>query len=135
MIIGYRIALNFRGAQFLRFSRIGKTVKFMHHENFLKIVISCYRWVLELKYPRGNEGHTRNHENYFVKLFSMLKSQVLVLENKELYGIPSLSNLPTTPPPHPSRRTMKHTRIEDSCIYIIILSVSPTMTIDQCWSS
>ena len=31
--------------------------------------------VLELKDPRRSEGHTRNRENYFVKLFSMLKSR------------------------------------------------------------
>ena len=38
----YRIALNFRGAHFSRFHEFGKTMKYMHHENFLKIVTSCY---------------------------------------------------------------------------------------------
>ena len=31
--------------------------------------------VLELKDPIRSEGHTRNRENYFVKLFSMLKTR------------------------------------------------------------
>ena len=71
----------------------------MHHENFLKLLqaaTSSSRWalpsffskeipsssistansdvakVLELKDSIRSESHTRNHENYFVKLFSML---------------------------------------------------------------
>ena len=82
----YHIAFNFQGAQFSCFSRIwggGRKIyaprkKF---QNCYKLLLEalgglsqaplafCLWKVLELK---GVRAHTRNCENYFVKLFSML---------------------------------------------------------------
>ena len=46
----YRIALNFRGAQFSRFfANLGETAKFMHHENVLNLLLaatSSSKWAL-----------------------------------------------------------------------------------------
>ena len=37
----YRIALNFRGAQFSRFREFGDAAKFMHHENILNLLLAA----------------------------------------------------------------------------------------------
>ena len=92
-------------------------MKFMHHvSKLLDAATSSFRWALPgllckeipasfistansdvakvlLKDPIRSEGHTRNRENYFVKLFSMLKTRKFWSSKIKSYTVLSLTTL------------------------------------------